>query len=56
MTPRMVEVSRWDGKDWAPRATGVFHGFYTDYVELQAGIGNYPATMVEEEEARGAKR
>lgn len=48
--PRMVEVYKFDGKNWVPSGTAVFHGFFSDYEEFQEGPGNYPAALIEWED------
>lgn len=52
MKPRMVEVSKFDGSNWIPWGTAVFHGFFSDYEEFQEGPGNYPAALIEWEDGR----
>ena len=52
MIPRMVEVSKFNGKTWEPSGTAVFHGFFSDYEEFAEGPGNYPAALIEWEDGR----
>lgn len=52
MTPRMVEVSKFNGKSWEPSGTAVFHGFFSDYEEFEAGPGNFPAALIEWEDGK----
>lgn len=52
MIPRMVEVSKYNGKSWEPSGTAVFHGFFSDYEEFEAGPGNYPASLIEWEDGK----
>ena len=47
MIPRMVEVSKFNGESWEPSGNAVFHGFFSDYEEFEAGPGNYPAALIE---------
>ena len=52
MIPRMVEVSKFNGKSWEPSGNAVFHGFFSDYEEFETGPGNYPAALIEWEDGK----
>ena len=52
MIPRMVEVSKFNGKSWEPSGNAVFHGFFSDYEEFETGPGNYPVALIEWEDGK----
>lgn len=43
---KVTEFNR-SGNEWVKHDDGVFHGWGVDYEELEAGVGNFTAAIVE---------